>query len=252
MTWDNDTGDEPAGALRDQPPDYLAPIDPAAPVSGHHPPPGEAAHAMAEEPEHDWGAASGRLLPLLRPPGTGGTELAALDREQLAGEGLRTHAMPVIDPGPAGLIVAYAIGAGGFDVLVNADHLLAWAVEPEQLRAAALANLGRWSAGASWTDEIDGRRRIISSDTGDGSDAARILLPEVRRYLAEQLGDTATRVLVGLPERHLLVASAFHADDPEFAVLFRDFVGAHADGADEPIDRRVFELVNGELTSFMA
>jgi hypothetical protein len=250
MAWDNDIGDEPAGATRDQPPDYRSPIDPDAPVSGHHPPPEETGRPMAEEPEHDWTAAAERLMPLLRPPGTTGTSLAGVDREQLVGEGLRAHAMPVLDPGPAGLTIAYAIREGGFDVLVNADHLLAWAVGPERLREVALENLRGWSDAAAWTDEAEGRRRLLSSDTGEGSDATRILLPEVRRHLAEQLGADA-RVLVGLPDRHLLVAGTLHPDDPEFALLFRDFVGAHADDADEPIDRRVFELVNEELVSFM-
>lgn len=248
MAWDNDIGDEPAGALRDQAPDLRSPIDPGAAVGGHHPP-AETRRSMAEEPEHDWDAAAGRLMPLLRPPGTSGTRLGGVDREHLAGEGLRTHALPVLDDGPAGLTIAYAIHEDGFDVLVNADHLLAWAIEPERLRAAAIQNLARWSAGAAWTDETEGRRRLLSSDTGTGSDAARILLPEARRHLAQQLGGEA-RVLIGVPERHLLVAGALHADDTEFAALFGDFVGAHAEDADEPIDQRVFELVGGELVPF--
>ncbi len=250
MAWDNGIGDGTEGAIRDQPPDLLAPIDPEAPVSGHHPPAGDGGRSMADEPEHDWAAASNRIMPLLRPPGSGGTPLGSLDREQLASEGLRSHALPVVDAGPAGLMVAYAIREGGFDALVNADHLLAWAVSPEALRAAALENLERWSAAAEWEDEVDGPRHLVSSDTGEGSDAARILLPSARRLLAERLGDGA-RVLVGLPDRHLLVAGALRSDDPEFGELFREFVGGHADEADEPIDRRVFELVGGELESFL-
>jgi hypothetical protein len=249
MASDNEIGNEPEGAIRDRPPDLFGQIDAGAPVSGHHPP-AEAGHSMADEPEQDWTAASARLMPLLRPPGSSGTPLATVDREQLAAEGLRSHALPVIDDGPAGLVVAYAIREGGFDVLVNADHLLAWGADSARLRAAAMGNLARWSSAASWTHETEGRRRILSSDSGEGSDAARILLPEVRSYLANELGAGA-RVLVGLPERHLLVAGSLQADDPQFAELFRDFVGAHADDADESIDRRVFELVNGELESFM-
>ena len=37
--FDRDFGDEPAPAFRDAPPDYLAPIDDSAPVSGHVPAP---------------------------------------------------------------------------------------------------------------------------------------------------------------------------------------------------------------------
>jgi hypothetical protein len=250
MARDSDIGDEQDGTIRDRPPDYRSPIDPAAPVSGHEPPPAEPVRPMAEEPEHDWTAAASRLMPLLRPMGTSGASLATIDREHLREEGLRSHAQPLIDQGPAGLAVAYAIREGGFDAIVNADHLLAWGIEPAQLRAVGTENLMAWSRGAPWTDETSGRRRLISSDTGDGSDAARILLPEVRTLLAGKLGAGA-RVLVGLPDRHLLVAGALWPDDAEFEALFRDFVGAHADDADEPIDRRVFEIVDGELVSFL-
>ncbi len=248
MAWDDDLGGEPEAGIRDHPPDLRSPIDPTAPVGGHHPP-AEARRPLTEEPEHDWAAAAGRLMPLLRPSGTAGTPLETLDRASVSTEGLRPHALPVIDEGPAGLTIAYAIGEGGFDVLVNADHLLAWAIEPERLRSTATANLAAWSAGAAWTDEAEGRRRIVSSDTGSGADAARILLPEVRRYLAGELG-AAARILVGVPDRHLLVAAGLQPDDPEFATLFTEFVASHADDADEPIDRRVFELVDGELTPF--
>src|SRR3712207_8474931 len=57
------------------------------------------------------------------------------------------------------------------------------------LQQAALRNLARWSATAPWTDEVSGDRRLLSSDTGDGWDAARILLPEVREHLQRELGD---------------------------------------------------------------
>jgi hypothetical protein len=58
------------------------------------------------------------------------------------------------------------------------------------------------------------------------------------------------RVLVGLPERHLLIAGALHPGDDEFSGLFAEFIVEQSGGADEPIDRRVFELVNGHLVEF--
>src|SRR6185312_10713126 len=48
-----DLGDEPAPAIRDSAPDFLAPIDADAPVSGHNPPP-EPTSSPAESPEQDW------------------------------------------------------------------------------------------------------------------------------------------------------------------------------------------------------
>ena len=112
-----------------------------------------------------------------------------------------------------------------------------------------MRNLSRWSASAPWTDEISGDRRLVSSDTGDGWDAVRILLPEVTAHLTAELASYG-RILVGLPERHLLTAASLRPDDTEFATLFAEFVLEQSGGADEPIDRRVFELVDGRLVEF--
>ncbi|MGH2511239.1 MAG: hypothetical protein ACRDGQ_00990, partial [Candidatus Limnocylindrales bacterium] len=158
-----------------------------------------------------------------------------------------SHTLPLLGDGPCGLPVVYAIPAVGFDVVVNGEHLVSWGVEPAELDAAAMANLAAWSAQADWTTEESGERRLLSSDGGAGPDAARILLPEVRAYLAATLGSTGGPIYVGLPDRHLLVAGASTGADAEFGPQLAGFVAEHADGADEPIDRRLFELVNGQL-----
>jgi hypothetical protein len=80
-------------------------------------------------------------------------------------------------------------------------------------------------------------------------DAARILLVEVRRQLASDLARTG-RILVGMPERDLLVVAGLAEGDDEFAAMFADYVADRAHGADEPIDHRLFELVDGELVEF--
>jgi hypothetical protein len=248
MSWDRELGDQPAPAWRDHAPDRLAPIDADAPVSGHHPP-DSTRPSPATAPEQDWQAAARVIVPILRPVDSSGTRLADVDAAALAQEGLRAHATPLLDDGPSGLVIGYVLRAGAFDVLVNADHLLGWGVTPDAIRQTALANLGRWSADAPWTDEASGRRRLVSSATGDGGDAARILLFEVRAHLAAELGSGA-RVMVGIPDRDLLLAAALQPGDDEFAALFAEFVRDHADGVDQPLDRRVHEIVDGELRLF--
>jgi hypothetical protein len=109
-----------------------------------------------------------------------------------------------------------------------------------------MANLARWSDEAAWTDEVSGGRRAISSDLGEGLDAARILLTQVRARLAADLGGPH-RILVGIPERNLLVAARLGEGDDEFASLFAEYVADRARAADEPIDSRVFESLDGEL-----
>ncbi len=250
MAWDPDLGDEPAPGWRDHAPDVLAPIDADAPVSGHRAG-GGAGLSAAHAPEHDWRAAEALLMPVLRPAGTSGTRLADIDPVRLASEGMKTHASPILDDGPSGLVVGYLLRVGAFDVHVNADHLLTWGATPDEVRAAAMANLAGWSATAPWTEEGSGQRRIISSASGDGGDAARILLPEVRAHLAAEFGAGA-RVLVGVPERDLLVAGALVDGDEEFAALFAEFIRDDAAGADQPLDARLHEIVAGELQAFEA
>jgi hypothetical protein len=234
MAFDRDLGDEPPPAWRDAPPDVLTPIDEHAPVSGHVPA-SDAGASPALAVEHDWTAAAANVFPVLRPAGTHGTMLGDLDADALAAEGLKKHALPVIDAGPAGLAVAYALRSPAYDVLVNADHLLAWGVDAARLREQAMDNLRAWSATAPWSDELSGERRLISSDTTEGSDAARILLPEVRAHLAGECGGPAGSLAPG---------------DEAFAEQLAAFVAEVAEGAHEPIDRGLFELVGDELVRY--
>jgi hypothetical protein len=245
---ERDLGDEPPPSYRDSAPDYLAPIDDSSPVSGHTPAP-ESATSAVDSPEHDWAHAQGLIYPGFRPVGTQGLDIGSLDRDHLVAQGAVSHAQPLLDVGPAGLPVVYTIDAGAYDIVVNGDHLLSWGIGTSEIQDAAMKNLSRWSASAPWTDEISGDRRLVSSDTGDGWDAARILLPEVVAHLTTELGSFG-RILVGLPERHLLTAASLRPDDADFAALFAEFVLEQSGGADEPVDRRVFELVDGRLVEF--
>lgn len=244
-----DLADDATGALRTEAPDVLGPIDPDAPVSGHRPPP-EPTAPTADAPEHDWAAAKSRVFPLLRPRGTVGTPVDEARSLSLADGVANTD--PIVEPGPAGLTVVYGIAAEGFAVLVNAEHLLSWGVDGAELHGSAMANLAAWSVEAAWDEERTDERRILSSSTGDGYDAARVLLPEARARIAEFATDSpaGSRVLVGLPERDLLVAGVLIPGDDEFVGLFREFLAEQMGAAIIPIDDRVFELRAGELIEF--
>ncbi len=199
----------------------------------------------------EWQVARGGVFPVVLPAGTQGE--AAERPHDWATEGIHAHAQPLVTEGPCGLVIGFTLEGAGFDVLVNAEHLHAWGITAEDLAAAAGENLAAWSSAAAWTDETSGTRRLLSSETGEGHDAARILLPEVRAQLTTLLSagtPAGTRILVGLPDRDLLVAGALRPDDPDFAALLHDFVIEHSASADQPIDRRLFELRAGLLVEF--
>jgi hypothetical protein len=245
-----DIADEAPGALRDRPPDHLGVPDPDAPVSGHRRAP-ESGGAASDAPEHDWSAAQTLVFPIVRPAGTAGAE-ADIPLDVLRSSPA-AHTTPLVAAGPAGLVVSFTLAGGGFDVLINGEHLLSWGVTASELAAAAGRNLAAWSAEAPWTREGAEGRNLLSSDTGSGHDAARILLDTARAYVTSELmavSQPGTRLLVGLPDRDLLVVGTLAPDDPDFAPQFHDFIVEHSGGADEPIERRVFELVDGELVVF--
>lgn len=244
----HEPGDEPPVLIRDAAPDVFAPIDASAPVSGHIRAP-ETTVSAVDSPEHDWYLARDVVRPAFRPVGTQGLALESIDRTTLHAHASKSHAQPVVDIGPAGLPVVYVIPAHGFDIVVNGDHLLSWGIEPVELQDAALRNLASWAATAPWTEEVSGERRLITSDTGDGLDAVRILLPDALDHLGSELR-AGGRALVGIPERHLLCAATLRPGDDEFATLFADFIVEQSGGADEPIDRRLFEIVDGRLVEF--
>jgi hypothetical protein len=224
-------------------------------VSGHRVPPARATRT-ADLPEHDWSAARERVFPLLQPTGTSGIPLERLGKKSRPTPSGAAQTEPLVASGPCGLAVVFGMQAAGFDVLVNLEHLGAWGIGPAALERTATENLTSWSDRTGWTEESSGNRRLLSSDSGEGYDASRILLGAVRLHLARELGGQAgagSRVLVGIPDRHLLVAGALAAGDTEFVALFREFIAQQRDAAEEPIDRRIFEITGGgELVEFAA
>ncbi len=202
--------------------------------------------SIAGAPEQDWTAALALVMPVLVPAGSPGTAASAFDRASLHFARGTAGGLPMHWPGPAGIPVAVAIPATGFHVLVNAEHVAQWGVEPSVVISTALANLAAWSNSTPWDEEVAGGRRLLVSDSGEGWDAARLLLPDVRIFLERELAG-AGRVLVAIPSRHLLVAGSATASDAGFADDLRAFVWANEADADEPVDPRLFILVDGGL-----
>ena len=184
---ERDLGDEPPPSYRDSAPDYLAPIDDSSPVSGHTPAP-ESADVRRRLARARLGPRPGLIYPAFRPVGTQGLDIGSLDRDHLVAQGAvstpsrcstsgrpacrsSTRSMPARTTSSS-TATTCCRGASGH--------------RRSRTRPCATCRAGR--ASAPWTDEISGDRRLVSSDTGDGWDAARILLPEVVAHLADGAG----------------------------------------------------------------
>ncbi len=206
---------------------------------------------ISQAPEQDWTTAAPLVMPLLVPAATPGLDAAAYDPALLHLARGTASGTPIHWPGPAGLLVAVAIPATGFHVVVNADHVAAWGVSPAAVISTAMANLAAWSNSTPWEEETSGERRILVSDSGEGWDAARLLLPDVRLFLERELRD-GQRIFVAVPSRDLLVAAAASEGDRAFLDDLRAFVAAQHADADEPVDDRVFLLAEGGVVDIPA
>jgi hypothetical protein len=244
-----DVADESPGLLRTEAPRILDPFDPDAPSSGHVPAP-EPGVQRADAPEHDWAAARSRVFPLLRASDAEGVDADHVHDLSLADSLANT--LPLKRSGPAGLSVVYGIAADGFAVLVNAEHLLSWGVTAGDLDAAAHENLAAWSRDAEWAEEREEMRQLLSSSTCAGYDASRVLLPEVRARLESLAAGSpeGTRILVGVPDRDLLVAAPLVPGDEGFVELFSAFVAEQFGSGSMPIAEGLLELRHGELVAF--
>jgi len=168
-------------------------------------------------PEHDWTAAAAVLLPAFRPVGTTGTDGRELRLTSARGG----PGKPIIRAGPAGLPIVYVKPGQGFDVVVGVEHLMAWGVGPDQVHDAAMANLAKWPLDAAWTNES------MAGAGWSGPTWAKVWTPRGFCCLKSSPGWQPT---LARPTE-----------------MFADYVADRARAADEPIDSRVFELVDGEL-----
>lgn len=128
-----------------------------------------AADAAAAARALDWVAAK----PLLRPqiaPAEYGTRMPLAQR-----------------PFAHGAIEAYVLDQDSTYQYVLVDDLARWKVTLDEVRARALENLDRASAGLS-PEVADGAETVLVFSTHDGYDAARLLLPSVRAAAAAALG----------------------------------------------------------------
>ena len=85
---------------------------------------------------------------------------------------------------------------------ITAEDTMRWKISLEELDLVATSNLNDACEGKTQLQYIPGPDRVIAVQTLDGFDAARILIPDFRAFVASKLG---APFLFGVPNRDFLI-----------------------------------------------
>jgi uncharacterized protein YtpQ (UPF0354 family) len=99
-----------------------------------------------------------------------------------------------------GIVIGIAIKSGQRFPFVRSEHLTQWKVSAEEIYRQSIENLSNDPAETEVT--ISGSDRFIGLETHDGFDAARILMPRIRKLAAEKLGE---HYFAGIPNQSFLI-----------------------------------------------
>lgn len=145
-------------------------------------------------------------------------EARALLRPQLMPEEyLQQAPVPLLfRPFHSGVVAGVVLDLPESYSYVRAKDGPAWGVDDETVWRQAIDNLETASAGME-AHVAGGPNRWVAVGMGDGYDAARLLVPGVRGFLADRLGEP---FYAGTPNRDFLIAWAADCSPP-----FWEFVG---------------------------
>ncbi|MBX9695433.1 MAG: DUF1444 family protein [Cyanobacteria bacterium] len=138
------------------------------------------------------------------------------------------------------LLEGYVIDSENTFQYVTKDHLNSWRTTTDKLTEVAYDNLGKASGQLDWTAHKAGGSnptgRYITITLKDGYAAARILLPEIKKRLQNELGHPC---FVAIPNRDFLVAWSddFSYSDEFIKQIRKDYRSRH-----HPLSPVVFKL----------
>ena len=172
-----------------------------------------------------WEEAAPRLLPRL----VGPSFLDGLPESDARGE-------LYLAPLGADVKVALQLAYPGRARNVRRDEVDAWRAEGGAVRAEAIRNLARRSQQCRFAHVEGDDGAFVVGKTGDGLDAARLLLPTLHRVLRAELEDP---LVVAAPHRDTLLAATF---TPWTVGVFQEQVEDAFRKAPHPISAAVFAL----------
>jgi len=125
---------------------------------------------------------------------------------------------------------------------VRADDAALWGRTAAELFETAVANLSEASKQLPMAMFPEPNLAIVI-ETKDGYDAARLLLPGIRQFAAEKLGEP---FFAGIPNRDFLIMWSRDASD-EFQTFCRQKIGEDFHEQDHPLSPRILVATGDEV-----
>lgn len=149
-------------------------------------------------------------------------------------------------PMPGRLAAIYAVDRGDAFTIVRPEDLERWDTTAGSLHDVALANLlRRTNEEEPLLCEPSGEQNLCGWASADGYDATRMIVPELREQIEEELGGPAA---YAAPMEHVFIALPLGVlEDAETERLFRLKVERDFQTSDDPLTRDVFVERRGEL-----
>jgi len=129
----------------------------------------------------------------------------------------------------------------GYSYVRQEDAAL-WGRTPEELFETAVANLTEASRELPMAMFPEPNLAIVI-ETKDGYDAARLLVPSIRQFVAEKLGEP---FFAGIPNRDFLIMWSREASE-EFQTFCRQRIAADAAEQDHPLSPRILVATADEV-----
>jgi uncharacterized protein YtpQ (UPF0354 family) len=149
---------------------------------------------------------------------------------------------------PANLATVYAVDSDDGFTIVRPEDIERWGTTVAEIDEIALDNLLRQtSEDEPLLCEPSGGQQLCGWASGDGYDATRMIVPELRRQIREEYGNDES-VAYAVPEEHIYVALPLDTlqragiERPFRLKLQRDF-----QMSEDPLSPEVFVEENGKL-----
>jgi uncharacterized protein YtpQ (UPF0354 family) len=149
---------------------------------------------------------------------------------------------------PANLATVYAVDSDDGFTIVTPEDVERWGTTIEEIDEVALDNLTRQTnEDEPLLCEPSGGQQLCGWASGDGYDATRMIVPELRRQIRAEYGNDEP-VAYAVPEEHIYVALPLNVlrragiERPFRLKLQRDF-----QMSEDPLSPEIFVEENGEL-----